>query len=157
MSNKKTSQYFSFLEHDAESLGAELKAFFNKKISHCLIACYMPNILINWFYKGLYKGLSEKKHPLQLYTFNSEFQGHKTWFEVNRLTVQHSSVLLLSKIKEPKDFSWINSILQHHHGIWFNRFSRMVEPKVNDWGAIERPVMDFKYYQPFCEYIGKTM
>lgn len=156
MSNKQTSQYFSFLEHDAESLGFELRSFFKQKIPHCIIACYMPSILINWFYKGLYKGLSEKKHPLQLYTFNSEFQGHKTWFEVNKLAVQHASVLLLSKIKTTQDYSWVNNILQHHHGIWLNRFSRMIEQKNNDWGAVERPLIDDKYYQSFCETIGKA-
>ncbi len=157
MANKQTSQYFSFLEQDAEKLGTELKTFFNKKIPRCTIACYMPNILINWFYKGLYKGFSAAKKPLQLYTFNSEFQGHKAWFEVNKLAVQHSSVLLLSKIKEQKDFSWVNTVLQHHHGIWLNRFSRMIEPRVNDWGAVERPVIDGKYLQSFCEHIGKAL
>ncbi len=156
MTNKQTSQYFSFLEQDAERLGSELKRFFNKKIPHCIIACYMPNIIINWFYKGLYKGLSNARLPLQLFTFNAEFQGHKTWFEANQLAVQHSSVLMLSKIKKPNDFTLVDSVLKHHHGIWLNRFSRMIEPKVNDWATIERPVIDESYYDSFCQHIAAT-
>ncbi|KKQ48513.1 MAG: hypothetical protein US69_C0020G0009 [candidate division TM6 bacterium GW2011_GWF2_38_10] len=153
MEQKRTHQYFDFLEEDAKKLGLELHTFFNKHIPHAIIACYLPSILINWFYKGLYMGLSTPKKPLQLYTFNAEFVSHQEWFDQHNLAVEHASVLMLSKIKDQQDFGKINHILKHHHGIWFNRFSRLPEAKINDWGAIERPLLDYAYYQLFCNYI----
>lgn len=154
MQLKRTSQYFSFLENDAQALGQELKTFFSKYVNNCIIACYTPSILVGWFYKGFCKGLSSPQHPLQLFTFNAEFQGHKRWFELNNIAIQHASVLLLSKISTPEDFTLVDTILKHHDGIWFNRFSRMVEPKTADWTAIERPLIDEEAYSAFCSHIN---
>jgi hypothetical protein len=155
MSKQLSQKYFTFLEQEAEKLGRDLRYYFDTKIPHSIVICYTPTILVHWFYKGLNKGLSSITNPLYLFTFNTEFYNHKPWFARNKINVKHSSVLLLSKLQSDKDFPMIDNILAHHNGIWFNRFSRMAEPKVSDWTAIERPQLPESNYQDFISYTAK--
>jgi hypothetical protein len=153
---KMATQYFEFLENQAIEIGHKLKQSFDKKINDCIIACYMPNILINWFYKGLYQGLNTQENPLHLFSFNSEYLNHQKWFDDNKINATHSSVLLLSKIIDKKSYELINNILDHHNGVWFNRYSRLVEPKSKDWTAVEKPQIPQEQYPDFIEYIGQV-
>jgi len=137
-------KYYSFLETEAIKLGTELKQHFNKKIPRSLIMCYTPNIATSWFYKGLFRGLSQKNKPLALLTFNSEFAWHESWLKKNKIYLEHSSVLMLSKIKNENDFAWVEKILTTNNSIWLNRFSRFVEKyDPTSWIAIEQtPISD---------------
>ncbi|MFA6527334.1 MAG: hypothetical protein WCT20_02830, partial [Candidatus Babeliales bacterium] len=146
MNNKKTHAYYHFLERQADDLGKDLYGFFHRTIPGCAIMCYTPNILVSWFYKGLFKGLSSNNSPLHLMTFNSEFKAHRPWFKKNNINVRHDSVLLLSKITTLKDTQQMGNILKRHHGIWLNRFSRCAEPKSKDWTAIEQPALPQAQY-----------
>lgn len=151
-----TQQYYSFLEKEAYKTGARLARTVRNLIPDALIACYTPIILVDWFYKGLYKGVSDNKHPLNLCTFNFEFNAHKQWFDYNKIPVHHLCVLLLSKIKKDKDFGWVDTILKHHHGIWFNRFSRMVEEyQPESWIHIEQTSLDDKGKERFMQHIAR--
>lgn len=150
-----TTKYYSFLQANASILGNELRMYFNKKIPGCLIMCYTPNISTTWFYKGLFKGLSSQKKPISLLTFNSEFAWHESWLTKNKIYLEHSSVLMLSKLQQEKDFAWVDKILSTHDGIWLNRFSRFVEeynPK--SWIAIEQTPMDQKEKTDFFQYLS---
>ncbi len=155
MDNRFSSRYFRYLEQQAQSLGASLKRFFIDRIPDCLIMCYAPNIYSNWFYKGLYRGLArDVDHPLYLLTFNSEFSLHKSWFEQNSIPVHHEQVVLLSKIKKPKDVEQVQEILQAHHGVWYNRFSRFVEDRnPHSWTSIEQSSMNHDESMNFFELI----
>ena len=153
---KMAAKYFDFLENQAVEIGSNLKQSFNKKINNCIIACYMPNILINWFYKGLYKGLNAAEKPVHLFSFNAEYLNHQKWFDDNKINATHSSVLLLSKITDKKSYEWIKNILNNHNGVWFNRYSRLVEPKTSDWTAVEKPQITQDQYPDFIEYIGQV-
>lgn len=155
--NKHLSQkYFAFLERKAEGLGREFREFFTQQIPGCSLVCYTPTILVNWFYKGLFKGLSVPQKPLYLFTFNTEFNSYKSWFDKNNINVRHSSVLMLSKLQEKKDFAWASDILKHHDGVWLNRFSRFSEQKANDWAALERPALLESDYGDFFKYLAVT-
>lgn len=152
---KVTSKYFDFLEQQSCELGRELKTFCTQKVPGCLIACYMPNILISWFYKGFYQGLSDEQNPVHLFSFNSEFLNHKKWFDESKINATHSSVLLLSKIVGKESFKWIDEIQRHHHGIWFNRWSRTVEPHIpNDWTAVEKLQIPQDLYPEFMQHVA---
>ncbi len=143
MQHQLSEKYFQFLEQKAGSLGESLKQFFLKKIPGCQIMCYTPNILSNWFYKGLCKGLgSGRSDPLYLLTFNSEFSLHKRWFEKNNIPVSHACVLLLSKLQKPDDCKLVQEILRTHHGVWYNRFSRLAEKhEPGSWINVEQSPM----------------
>jgi hypothetical protein len=153
MNSRLAGNYFRYLEKEAETIGIDMQQHFTRLIPDCLIMCYLPQVSISWFYKGLYKGLSHGNRPLQLLTFNSEFFAHEEWFSNNRIPATHSSVLLLSKVREQNDFEWIDYVLTHHHGVWLNRFSRFVEPKSTGWTNIEQPGLNESQYSSFLEYI----
>jgi len=154
MREQRGKQYFDFLEQEADNLGNNLKSFFTQKIPGCLIACYAPNLLVDWFYKGLWKGLSSKKNPLHLYTFNTEFKRYQSWFEQQGVYANHSSVLLLSKIKKTKDFKWVNTILKQHDGVWLNRFSRLVEDyDATSWISVEQSPLANDHKAQLMKYL----
>jgi hypothetical protein len=135
---KLFKKYFSHLESEAKALGKDLKNFFNKHLPGSTVGCYAPNISVDWFYKNFYKGLSRKNRPIYLLTFNSEFSKHQSWLKKNNINTYHSGVLMLSKIKDEKDFSLFKKVLNSNHSIWINRFSRLVEPIVDNWSKLEQ-------------------
>ncbi len=150
---RQIGSYWKFLEEEAQVLGKKMAQHFYEKIPECQIMCYLPSIMTHWFYKGFFKGLAFKKeNPLHLLTFNAEYNQHRSWFVKNSIPVKHSCVLLLSKVKKPSDVSLVRSILAHHDGIWYNRFSRFAEeynPK--SWTSIEQSPMTKKEKQLFFE------
>lgn len=150
-----SKKYFQFLEQQALRLGLSLKEFFVKKIPDCQIMCYTPNILSNWFYKGLCKGLARSKDkPLHLLTFNSEFGLHQRWFEKHNIPVSHAQVLLLSKIQTADDYKQVQEILQAHHGVWYNRFSRFVEKRdPQSWTSVEQSPMNEQETEKFFAHV----
>ncbi len=153
MQKQLGQRYFNFLEQHAAMVGATMQRNFMRLIPRCQIMCYMPNVHISWFYKGLCKGLSAGKRPLHLLTFNSEFFAHEGWFKSNHIPATHASVLLLSKVRDHDDFPMIDYLLTRHQGIWLNRFSRFVEPKAKDWTSVEQPGMSEGTYSHFMDYM----
>lgn len=155
MQQQLSEKYFQFLERQAIDLGASLKDFFVKKIPDCQIMCYTPNILSNWFYKGLCKGLARgPNRPLYLLTFNSEFGLHQRWFEKNNIPVSHAQVLLLSKLQKVEDYKQVQEILRTHHGVWYNRFSRLAEQyNPNSWTGVEQSPMSEQETMQFFTHV----
>lgn len=155
MQQHLSEKYFQFLEKQATNLGTSLKDFFVKKIPDCQIMCYTPNILSNWFYKGLCKGLARgQDKPLYLLTFNSEFGLHQRWFEKNDIPVSHAQVLLLSKLQKVEDYKQVEEILRTHHGVWYNRFSRLAEQyNPNSWTGVEQSPMNEQETMQFFTHV----
>jgi len=156
MKNRLSTNYFAHLEKKAEALGNNLRKSFKNLLPNGVIGCYAPNISINWFYKGLYRGLSTPNRPLHLLTFNTEFNSHKKWLEQNKIQARHSGVLMLSKIKETNDFKLVDHILKHNDGIWLNRFSRLVDKRAPSWAILELPRLKMEERQDFINYLGAT-
>lgn len=152
--NKELNNYFNFLENQAKTVGKYIKSNINKKIKNAYIACYAPSISTDWFYKGLYKGLSSKNQHVQLLTFNNEFKAHQNWLKSKNIQAKHSSVLMLSKLKETQDFGWVQKILDHNHGIWLNKFSRFSE-KINPI-EIEQAQLNKQNQEDFFNFIQAT-
>ncbi len=152
--NQQCRNYFSFLEKEAETIGKNIQQAVGTIIPNGIISCYLPNILVDWFYKGFMKGLSSDHKALPLFTFNTAFKPHEPWFVKNNINAYHSSVLLLSKVKKPKDFIWINKILRDHHGIWLNRFSRLVEDHApKEWVGVEQTSLTEDGKVEFLKYL----
>jgi hypothetical protein len=130
IAQKKLSNYFNYLEKQATTVGKKIKEKFKRLIPDSHLLFYAPNISTSWFYKGLYRGASTKNNPVQLLTFNSEFNLYNEWLEQNNIFTTHSTVLMLSKIKSPKDLWRISAELKRHNGIWFNKFSHFAKEKI---------------------------
>lgn len=154
LKNRQVEQYYKFLQKGAEQVGQDLRTFFDEKIPNCFIACYAPNISIDWFYKNFYKGLCDKNKTIQLMTFNVEFASHQNWLKNNGINASHASVLMLSKLKGQQSFKWVDHILKHNYGLWLNRFSRFPE-KFNrsSWISIEQTPMNEKDKDLFFDYL----
>ncbi len=153
LNHKKGAAYFTFLEQQARTLGQTLRTAFVHETGSPTIMCYMPHIQISWFYKGLCQGLSTPAHPLYLLTFNSNFLDHEGWFERAKIPVYHQTVLMLSKLRTQDDFALVDYMLDYHHGLWLNRFSRFAEPKARDWTSIEQPGLPEAQYGDFMRYL----
>ena len=156
MDNTLSTDFFDHLEKEAAKLGTYLRKCCNKTLPNGIIGCYAPNISTDWFYKGFYKGLSTQKNPIELFTFNAEFKSHKKWLENNGIYAHHSCVLMLSKVRDKKDFTLVDDILQRHDGVWFNRFSRIIEPVRNDWSNLEQTTMNMEEREAFAQYLNQT-
>lgn len=154
MANNITNNYFAFLENKAQRLGTEIYSTCKKLIPNGIMGCYAPNISTDWFYKGLYAGLSNKDRPLFLFTFNSDFKTHKAWLLNNDIQAYHLCPLMLSKIKTEKDLKWANYIINHHDGIWINRYSRLVEEPRKDWSYSEQTPMPMKKRGKIAQHLG---
>jgi hypothetical protein len=156
MNNNLSSHYFLFLEHQASLLGKEVRASLSRCLPKGIIGCYAPNISIDWFYKGFYKGLSSPQRPIHLLTFNAEFDSHRKWLERNDIHAYHLGVLMLSKIQSMEDCEWIHQILQHHDGIWINRFSRLTEPRIADWSLLEQTTLSAADRHAFAQELANA-
>jgi hypothetical protein len=154
MQQRRGKEYFSFLEKRAENLGRDLQQHFKRCIPGGMVMCYMPSLPVAWFYKGLCRGLSEKKQPLELLTFNTEFFAHEPWLLRNRIYATHASVLMLSKLKDEESFRWLDNMFAYNEAIWLNRVSRFVERKTGTWMSIEQPLMDERLYEPWLDYLN---
>ena len=147
-------EYFSYLENQAAALGKQISTVVHNGIKDGFIYCYAPNISLDWFYKGFYRGLSSKEKPIHLLTFNSDFMSHKKFLEKNQIFAKHSSALMLSKIRSVSDFKLTNEILEKHNGVWLNRYSRFTEPPKNNWSILEQTPMNQDGRLAFLRYLG---
>ena len=140
----------------ATRLGKRLQEAFDERIPQGIIACYTPTILVDWFYKGLFKGLSTPQKPLWLFTFNTDFAPYEAWFKKNDIQVKHSGALLFSKIATEGDFVWADHVLKRNHGVWLNRFSRLVEDyQPASWVGVEQTPLDREGKTAFMNYLGR--
>ncbi|MCK9583250.1 MAG: hypothetical protein M0Q46_06540 [Endomicrobiales bacterium] len=156
MQVKGGNLYYRYLEQEAEKIGKYLQKSFVQVLGNPLIMCYLPQISVSWFYKGLYKGLAAGyKDPLYLLTFNSAFAEHAPWFVKNKIPVNHASVMMLSKFEKHADFDIAKRLGRRHPTLWFNKFSRFVDLKgVAGWTNIEQPAIGEDAYHELAEYIG---
>lgn len=137
--------YFCVLREEACLLGKKIREHIKIKLPDVIIAAYMPVIPSSWFYLGILSGLSTKKEPIILATFNNKFFTHYQWLVGNNIYCFHISVILLSKLKNENDFNIINSIKQNHDGVWFNRFSRLgYQHEDEKWWSVESTSLDYK-------------
>lgn len=128
--------YFSVLKDQAYALGQILKNAIKTKLPESILAVYTPTLLDSWFYRGLLSGLSSPQEPIILATFNTDYYSHLSQLQAQNIYAYHLSVLLLSKLRSQESFALIPQLQQAHDGIWYNRFSRLVQsrdPKDRTW------------------------
>lgn len=132
LQNNLFKQYFQLLQKKATSIGRTIKKHLHQQLPHGIIAAYNINLPHTWFYKGILAGLSSPQKPVILATFNNEFFPHYAWLQQNNIYLYHLPILLLSKLQKKDDFKKITDLSSLHDGIWFNRVSRLEEPKKDD-------------------------
>ncbi|MCK4650676.1 hypothetical protein KAT08_00730 [Candidatus Babeliales bacterium] len=152
MKEKNVEKYFNFIEDKANSIGNNLKNFVNKKIPGGIIGCYIPQFLIEPFYKGFYKGLGDKEKPFLLMTFNVE--PHKKWLEKNKIYAKHLTALMLGKLNDKEFEFWLNYFDKHQLNFWLNRFSKFMDIKTKGTDN-EQPYISEKKRPNFFNLLKK--
>lgn len=128
----------------AKELGQMLRAETKATLGDdAYLGCYVQNLMIDWFYRGFYQGLSTKHDPLTLLTFNAEFMAHRPWLESQQIFINHGCVVMLSKLQNVQQFGYVNNVCQGHQSVWLNRFSRLAEDyEPKSWIGIEQTPMN---------------
>ncbi|MGE0206942.1 MAG: hypothetical protein AB7R69_03785 [Candidatus Babeliales bacterium] len=138
MRHKLMDEYFGALQQQARKLGTFIKKQINTILPGGIIAAYNINLPHNWFYQGILAGLSSAHEPVIMATFNNEFYRYYTQLANNNIHLISLPVLLLSKLQQESDVHKISDLWRLHDGIWFNRISRLEEPRKEPWdGNVE--------------------
>jgi len=137
--------YFTCLTQKAHSIGKRIREHVRAKNPNAMIGLYYANLPGTWFTQGFLAGLSTPEDPIIFFTFNNDFFNHYEWLVQHDIYCFHASALLLSKFKTTADFSHINAIMPRHDGIWFNKFSRLLQSRNKkkwewDWGLETSPL-----------------
>ncbi|MBT4594345.1 hypothetical protein HOD08_00510 [bacterium] len=157
LKKRGVSGHLNKLATNAEELGVWIKKEFEVAIPGGVIGCYAPTISLDWFYRGLYRGLSAKDQPLQLFTFNVNFRDYAGILEKHEVWAKHSGAFMFSKLESKKDFEKLGKISETNiGGFWLNRLSQNVKPFRKDkWYAIEQTPMNHKQKLQFFDYMRK--
>ncbi len=123
--------YFAALQAKAERIGRKIKNHIETHLPGGMIAAYNITLPHTWFYRGVMAGLSSNNAPLIIATFNNDFYTHHEWLTRNNIHLIHMPVLLYSKLQQQEDFSLIDQLWRSHDGVWFNRYSRLEESRIN--------------------------
>jgi len=123
---KLFKQYFTTLSNEACSIGEHIKEQIHTIHPALRIAIYAPTLPSSWFYRGIIRGLSSKKQPLIMATFNTDYQRHSRWLEINAMHLSHGTALMMSKLESEKDFALITKLSSGHDFVWYNRPSRQL-------------------------------
>ncbi|MFO0725607.1 MAG: hypothetical protein U1E65_17620 [Myxococcota bacterium] len=142
------SQHFGWLESEAERLARELRLGLLSAAPGGMIAAYAPSLSLDWFYRGFYRGLGER---LPLYTFSASLGDQPA--QVG-LSVSHSAVLMLSKLRRLQDSAWFSEILSKNQGIWLNRISRVETYQPTAWHRLEQSPLSFPERARIFEVLG---
>ena len=136
--NQAFRPYFQILEHAAYALGQRLRTQLHKKYPQLMIAAYLPTLPESWFYRGLLAGLCTKKKPIILATLNNDFYNHHDYLKQIGINAYHMTILLLSRLQQPREFEIIPKLWRDHDGIWFNRISWIAHGHRGDrWWSVE--------------------
>lgn len=158
MDQKKYSDFLLARTKKAEEIGIALKDATKLILGRdALLLCYAQNLMIDWFYKGLYRGLSSEKEPLGLLTFNVEFAHHKKWLQDQKIHLYHGCVALLSKFATKHDFHYIDQVMDAHETVWFNRVSRLIENyDAQSWVSLEQTPLKKKDKSALMHYLAAS-
>ncbi len=157
----QSGRYGAFLSartDKAKQLGITMRTAFKKALGDdAYVICYAQNLMIDWFYKGLYQGLGTQEDPVKLLTFNAEFMRHRPWLEEQGIFANHGCVVLLSKIMSSRHFGYVNNVLQANQCVWLNRVSRLVEDyEPKSWVGIEQTPLNDQGKLRFMRHLASV-
>jgi hypothetical protein len=120
------ADYYAFLERRAEALGRELRLAVREVHPDLIVGCYAAGILHRWFYRGLWRGLSEPDRPVILFTFQRDADLDLTALHEAGVHAIHVRGLLMGQM-EPEEYRPLFAdALARHGGYWLNRLTSLV-------------------------------
>ena len=145
LESKLLHTYLTTLRLEARSIGQKIRQHIRTVLPDALIGVYTPNLAHTWFEQGLLSGLSTAQDPIIYATFNQDAYSHIAHLNSLGIHCFHIPAFLLSKLRTSNDFDLIPKLKSYHDGIWFNRFSRLLQNYNNqDWWHLERSPLPIK-------------
>jgi hypothetical protein len=118
--------YYGFLESRAEQMGRELRETVREVNPNLILGCYSAGVLHRWFYRGLWRGMSEQDRPILLFTFQRDAELDLRELESSGIHVLHVRALLMG-VMEREDYGPLfRDSLEQHWGYWLNRLTSLV-------------------------------
>jgi hypothetical protein len=118
--------YYAFLERRAEEMGRALREKVRSVNPDLILGCYTAGILHRWFYRGLWRGMSEPGKPVVLFTFQRDVDVDLAELRASGIDALHVRALLMGMIRR-KDYPFLfRDALSRHSGYWLNRLTSLV-------------------------------
>lgn len=156
ITEKQGAAYLQYLTNQAADLGTWIRTSLQKVLPNAIVACYAANVSLDWFYQGLYRGMSSSREPLTLFSFNSRWDIHKKDAEHLGIFVEHSAVALLSQIQKTTDFGYFKTLLERNDSIWLNKLCRLShEYQPNEWHRAEQTPISFEDRGSLMDFVAK--
>ncbi len=130
-------RYHGFLEKRAQDIGRSLREEIRSIQPDWMIGCYMAGILHSWFYRGLFRGLTERGKPVLLFTFQRDVERDLEELRANGIEAVHLRGLLMGMMRKGDYEGLFTDSLLRHGGYWLNRLTSLVASK--GFLPIERP------------------
>lgn len=121
------TDYFNVLMRHAYSIGQRLTRDIRAIVPNAMMATYAMTLPYQWFYRGFLAGLSTSADPIILCTFSNDYYAQYKQLVADTLYSYHATVILLSKLRQHTDLDLIHHLKPYHDGIWYNRFSRLMQ------------------------------
>lgn len=118
--------YYEFLQRRAQSFGTKLHRAIRAVHPRLLLGTYSAGILQRWFYRGLWKGMSEQGRPVVLFTFQRDAELDLASLGAQGIPAVHVRGILLGMVKRGEYSRIIGETLINNDGYWLNRITSLV-------------------------------
>lgn len=118
--------YLLFLERRSEEMGRELRDGIRAIHPHLILGCYAVGILHRWFYRGLWRGMSEPNRPILLFTFQRDVDADLVQLRAEGVHALHVRGLLMGMMNREHYVQLFGDSLARHAGYWLNRVTSLV-------------------------------
>ncbi len=118
--------YLLFMERRSEEMGRELRDAIRAIHPHLILGCYSAGILHRWFYRGLWRGMSEPKRPILLFTFQRDADTDLAQLRAEGVHALHVRGLLMGMMNREDYVELFRDSLARHAGYWLNRVTSLV-------------------------------
>jgi len=154
--HKTARTFWNFSQAKAKKIGLWIREKICTLIPGVTFYCYEPSISTNWFFNGFYAGLSSSQAPLNMYTFLPAAHQFIHWLNGQGISINHHSVVMLSKCQQTRDYKWVTRAQHYNHGAWLNRLNRFVEQQPDDRSALaEWSPMNAQEKTTFCQSLAQ--
>lgn len=164
-SQSRMGQYFEFLEKNAADLGQKLRTQVSKLLPGKTLCVYLPNLTLDWFHDGFFRGLSTQNQPIHIFSFNARFDCLDDMMAKKGIHTSHSAAVMLSKVNSFEEFGAVSQLAEQNRassapgqtgGIWLNRFSRIVHPfQPGQWFFLEQSSANQVRRDKFCRFLSE--
>ncbi|MGQ9656214.1 MAG: hypothetical protein ACUVXD_19355, partial [Thermodesulfobacteriota bacterium] len=93
---------------------------------HLILGCYAVGILHRWFYRGLWRGMSEPNRPILLFTFQRDVDADLVQLKAEGVHALHVRGLLMGMMNREHYVQLFGDSLTRHAGYWLNRVTSLV-------------------------------